>query len=285
MIQDESENSVFYDGAYFNRIRYKPRNWIAEKMFLWVVQSGFIGRVVQSLGAIRKLRSKACGCDSSRLRIVDVGCAFGIDYLSALSQTDVVGIDFNRQALTHVDHPYRDKFVGSFSDYGGIIATDLILASYFYEHLSDRGKTEFLNWARQELSAEGRLILLYDLWTDNPLIKSSRHINRLKFNFEFIENDRHIGLESIDGNIERFLRHGFVIERSEALERLFCSPAIFEKLFEITGSSIYKRIIGALKCKPVWLGYVIFVRLFDSSLGKLFPLKWARIHLVVLRRG
>lgn len=262
------ENS-FYEGAYLNRIRYMPKTdgIFGRLPFFWV-NNGYIWEV--------------CKHFQPESRILEMGCASGVDYLAR--RFEMVGLDFSFESLRQLNgygtrvQADAERLPFAENSFDGAIS------SYFWEHIAPDSKDRILTSLRSCLKSGGKLVFLYDVATDNALIKSARRAAPELYQERFLDQDGHIGYETVQENDSRFKRNGFRVIKQIGMERTpIQSVSVYTKLKDFPG--VHRSIgrFGSLFAQSR-MGVLInqaIVRSLDVSVGKLFPIGHSRILMTV----
>jgi len=269
------DSDQFYEGAYKNRTFYKPKydnlfyNWP-----LWVINSGW-------LWSIKKLLPR-------NSVILELGCAGGSDFLG--EYYNMIGCDLSFSSLKNIsNYKYKvkmdvTKFINIKSE-----TVDAVISSYFWEHIPPNIKPKILEECYRVLKPNGKIIFLYDVVTNNPLISKFKLRNPNMYLKEFIDSDSHFGYETIQNNLALFESYGFNLITSMGLEKTFFQSSStyikLAKFFPGTYWSVIFNILSKLGKAPLFYPYCLFLRVIDTLLGPFLPLNWARIHLVALKKS
>ena len=262
----------FYEGSYENQTRFLPRS---EKPWhvwpLWLINSGYVWMV-------RK-------CVSAGATVVELGCAGGVRYFG--KRYRMIGCDLSLASLKNLDFYERRVQV----DAAACIAlpdnsVDAVVSSYFWEHIPPEIKPGILKECQRILKPGGKLVFLYDVETENPLIIKFKNKDGQLYKKLFIDGDGHLGYQTPDENLKLYKHACFNIIRHQGLEKTyFQSPASYEKLarFGTSGKSLLSWAAG-LGRKPFFYPYTAFMRLMDTFLCPWLPDRWSRISLVVCQK-
>lgn len=262
---------AFYEGAYLNKTAYVPRS---EKIWhawpLWLLVNGYpwmVRRHVPEGG-----------------RVVELGCASGVVYFS--QRYEMVGCDLSLASLRGL--PYQQRVQ---CDAGACIplpdrSVDAVVSSYFWEHIPPAIKPHILQECRRILKPGGKIIFLYDVETENPLIRRYKASDPALYKEQFIDGDGHLGYERPRDNRETFERNGFRILARRGCEKTWLqSPSVYKKLAAY-GDRL-KRVFAvgeAFGRSPWFYPYTALTRAIDATVCRLLPEDWARIELVVYER-
>ncbi len=260
----------FYEGAYENAINFLPRSERPWHVWpLWLLNSGYVW-------AVRKY-VPAGG------RVVDLGCASGIAYFG--KRFEMIGCDLSFASLKNIDS-YQLRLQ---ADAGRCLplaagSVDAVVSSYFWEHLAEETKCDILRECHRVLRPGGKLIFLYDISTDNPLIARYRKISPARYEELFKENDGHIGYQTSSENRRIFESMDYDMMAQKGMEKtVIQSPACYEKLAQFNDNR-FLAFMAKLGNQPFVYPWTAFVRLIDSLAHKTLPRSWARIELVIAKK-
>ena len=264
------QGDLFYEGTYQNRTNFIPRN---EKPWyvwpLWLINSGWVWCVRKHVpvGAV----------------IVELGCARGVAYFGRRYR--MIGVDVSQASLDGAAELYE---VCLKADAAACIplpdhSVDAVVSSYFWEHIPPTLKPGVLAECRRILRPDGKIIFLYDVETDNPLIRRYKRKNRALYDRLFIEDDGHLGYQRPRDNLVLFRESGFRVLIHKGMEKTWLqSPSSYTKLsqFSIPG----QRWFGWTKIlnrHPWFYFYTGLIRMVDATVCPWLPQDWARIDMVV----
>jgi SAM-dependent methyltransferase len=262
----------FYEGAYENQIRFLPHS---EKLWhvwpLWLINSGYVWMVRKYVPA--------------GATVVELGCAGGVRYFG--KRYRMIGCDLSLASLKKLDFYERRVQV----DAAACIAmpdnsVDAVISSYFWEHIPPEIKPGILKECQRILKPGGKLVFLYDVETENPLIQHFRKRDIHLYKKVFIDGDGHLGYQTPDDNVRLYAHAGFDVLKHQGLEKTwFQSPSAYDKLarFDTAGKSIFAWAAG-LGRQPFFYPYTAFLRLIDTFLCPWFPDSWSRISMVVCQK-
>jgi SAM-dependent methyltransferase len=262
----------FYEGAYENKTHYLPRS---EKPWhiwpLWLINSGYVW-------TLRKWLPKGA-------TVVGLGCAGGVSYFG--QRYSMVGCDLSFSSLKLTDN-YSQRLQ---CDAATCIplpdnSVDGVVSSYFWEHIPPEIKPNILKECQRILKPGGKLVFLYDVETENPLIRRFKSLNISLYKRLFIDGDGHVGYQSPLDNITLFETAGFEVVNHQGMEKTWLqSPAAYTKLAQFSTSRISLLTWAAgLGCQPYFYLYTLFMRLIDTLICPWLPIDWARIDLVVCKK-
>jgi SAM-dependent methyltransferase len=265
-----SARDAFYDGAYHNQVAFIPRSESARHIWpLWLINSGYPW-------AVRKHVAPGS-------RVLDLGCAGGVRYFG--QRYEMIGCDVSGASLEKLADVYAARIQ---VDAGRCIpladgAADAIVSSYFWEHIPPATKTVLLAECARVLRPRGKLVFLYDVATDNPLIEHHRERDPALYRQSFIEGDGHLGYQSMYENRAAFERGGFRVLEHRGMEKTALqSASVYEKLARFEGAG--RRPFAAARVlarPPLFYPYTALMRVLDTALAPALPDRWARIALTV----
>ena len=267
------KNDSFYEGVYTGQVTFTPKvdKWWAVWP-LWLINSGF-------LWAIRK------NVQSGKT-IVELGCAAGVLYLG--QRYRMIGCDLSYASLKKLDGIYEKLVQADASTCLPMRenSVDAIVSSFFWEHITEPNKRQILSECRRVLRPGGKIIFLYDVETDNPLIKYFKMNNPTLYDKVFIDGDAHVGYQRPNDNLKIFLDSGFSILEHRGLEKTFLqSASTYSKLAQFGGRfEPFFKLMSIFDRKPWFYFYTGVIRITDGLLCPLLPLKWARIDLTVAQK-
>jgi hypothetical protein len=221
-------------------------------------------------------------------RILDIGCAGGSELLAQRGR--VTGLDVSLRAAETAARRYpcavrgdvraTDFSPGSF---------DAIVSSFVWEHMKPGEKDLLLEKFQAWLRPGGKVVLLFDVESRNPLFERARRRPGF-YQRGFIEHDGHYGLETVSAVLRRFTNHRFLIRWHHAANRTPLQhlpvwgwfgpygqeyPAL-RLLTKLSNSISENRMANR--------AYTGSVQLFDDTLGRVFPKDWARLLTVALEK-
>lgn len=262
----------FYEGAYENQVRFQPRS---EKPWhtwpLWLINSGY-------LWAVRRFVPPGAS-------VVELGCAGGVRYFG--QRYHMVGCDLSFSSLRKLEF-YELRVQ---SDAAVCIplpdgSVDAVVCSYFWEHIPPTVKPNILAECQRILRPGGKLVFLYDVETENPLIRRYKKCNGALYEKLFIEGDGHLGYQRPAENLAMFEDAGFRVVEHQGMEKTWLqSPSAYTKLaqFRTRGERLLAWA-SQLGQWPLFYPYTFLMRLVDTLICPWLPASWARIDLVVCAR-
>lgn len=259
----------FYEGAYENQVHFLPRSekpWHAWP--LWLINSGY-------LWAVRRVVPPGA-------TVVELGCAGGVRYFGRRYR--MVGCDLSYSSLRKLTF-YERKVQ---ADAAACIplpdkSVDAVVSSYFWEHIPPSAKPSILRECQRILRPSGKIVFLYDVETENPLIRRYKRNNRPLYDKLFIEGDGHLGYQGPRENAGIFKAAGFRVLEHRGMEKTWLqSPSAYVKLAQFGGRAqrLFARA-GGLGRQPWFYPYMALMRVVDAAVCPWLPADWARIDLVV----
>ena len=129
----------------------------------------------------------------------------------------------------------------------------------------------------------GKLVFLYDVETENPLIRHYKRANAPLYKKLFIDGDGHLGYQRPAENLAIFVEAGFrVVEHLGMEKTCFQSPSAYTKLAQF--GTICDRLYAwtaKLGEKPFFYLYTAIMRIVDTLICPWLPIDWARMDMVV----
>lgn len=263
----------YYEGAYENQTHFVPRSEMPWHVWpLWLINSGY-------LWTVRKHVPQGA-------TVLELGCAGGVRYFG--KRYRMIGCDLSFASLRILD--FYERRVQA--DAAGCIpvpanSVDAVVSSYFWEHIPPQVKPSILRECRRILKPDGKLVFLYDVETENPLIRKYRAINPQLYTHFFIEGDGHLGYQSADDNLSLFRQAGFEVLMAQGFEKTWLqSPSVYDKLARF-GTPAGPRLAwaAALGRAPFFYFYTACVRILDVLLCPFLPNGWSRIAIAVCRKA
>lgn len=262
----------FYEGVYQNQVHFVPRSENLWHVWpLWLIHSGYPW-------AVRSHVPRGS-------TVVELGCAGGVRYFG--QRYSMIGCDISYSSLKElVGYERRVQ-----SDASKCIplpdgSVDAVVSAYFWEHIPPAVKPAILQECRRILRPGGKIVFLYDVETDNPLIRKYKERSLSLYEKLFIEGDGHVGYERPRDNIVAFEAAGFRVIDHRGKEKTFLqSPAAYIKLSQFDGPG--KRVFEAAKNlgkSPWFYPYTALIRAVDELVCPLLDDEWARIDMVVCQK-
>lgn len=259
----------FYEGRYNNRMRHVPwaDGWLATLPLRIVMQS-------YPTTVAAEVRTGAT--------VVEIGCAGGLTWFGRRYR--MIGMDLSREALQLAAEDYNivlqcDATRMPLADQ----SVDAVISSCLFEHLTDNQKTALLAEAARVLKPSGKLVFLYDIWTENLVIAGYRRRDPARYHRTFLDHDGHLGYRSIEENRRFFQAAGLRIKYEIFHERTpFLSNSVWQKFAEWPGIRGRVGRIGAiLTGGKLRLPMLVLLWATDATLGRLFPKAHARGMITV----
>lgn len=262
----------FYEGAYESQVRFLPRSEKPWRVWpLWLINSGYVWTVRRLVPAGATL--------------VELGCAGGVRYFG--QHYRMVGCDLSFSSLQKLG--FYERRVQA--DAAVCIplpdnSVDAVVSSYFWEHIPPSVKPHILMECQRILRPDGKLVFLYDVETENPLIRRYKYNNRPLYDKLFIEGDGHLGYQRPSENLAIFEGTGFRVIEHRGMEKTWLqSPSAYTKLAQFgTVGSRFLALASRLGQQPFFYPYTTLTRLVDTLICPWLPAAWARIDLVVCKK-
>jgi SAM-dependent methyltransferase len=259
----------FYEGAYENQTRYLPRS---EKPWhvwpLWLINSGYVW-------AVRKYVPHGA-------RVVELGCAGGVRYFG--QRYRMIGCDLSHSALKTLDF-YEQRVQANAAECIALpdSSVDAVVSSFFWEHIPPEVKPKILKECLRILKPDGKLIFLYDVETDNPLIRHFKKKDYSLYKALFIDGDGHVGYQLPQDNVCQFKQSGFSIVSHRGYEKTWVqSPSAYQKLSQFPSrAKMLLHLASRIGRQPFFYPYAALQRIVDTWVGLLLPGSWARVDLTV----
>jgi SAM-dependent methyltransferase len=264
----------FYEGAYLNHVRFIPKRDYAPFTWpLWIISSGYLWTVRRHFPA--------------GSTIVELGCAGGVAYFAR--RYSMIGVDLSLTSLAGSTAVYpvcaqADAAAGlPLADN----SVDGVISSYFWEHIPRDAKLGILAECARVLRPGGRLVFLYDVSSDNPLIQWAKRTSPRQYQERFLDADGHVGYEALGDNRDVFGASGFTIVEEHALERSpLQSLSVYIKLAEWPSAMApLFSSLSRFRRGPGFYIHSVLLRVVDGTIGKLLPRSWGRIAMHVVRKG
>ena len=221
-------------------------------------------------------------------RILDIGCAGGAELLAQWGP--VTGLDVSFSAAETAACRYACAIRGDVRSIDFSPGSfDAIVSSFVWEHIKPEEKDALLEKFQIWLRPGGKMLLLFDVESQNPLFRWARR--RPEFYREgFIEHDGHLGLETASSALRRFAGHGFRVRRHHAMNRTPLQHLPVWGWFAPYGRDYTS--LRLLTKVAAWISENRVanractggVQFFDDTVGRLFPKDWARLMMVSLEK-
>jgi SAM-dependent methyltransferase len=270
-----AQDDAFYEDHYADWVptRFVPRSESLRHAWpLWLIKSGY-------LWAARKHVPEGG-------LLLEVGCGSGIAYFGRRFRA--VGVDVAQSSLVKVLELYDACLQADIAEPMPMPdgSADAIANSFLWEHLPPEVKPRVLEEWHRVLRPGGKVVLLYDVVTRNPLLRRLRRRDPELYREVYIEREHHYGYQTPAENRELFERHGFRVLEHRGMEKTpILSPSELQRIGNWGGWTKAVAAIGRrLSRPPLLYPYTAFVRVSDTLLGPLLPLSWGRTALSVLER-
>ena len=271
-----NERDAFYEGRYENEVHFDTDrlNGLGGRLLLHFLVYGYYEAILRFLPA--------------GATVLDIGCAGGSKLLAESRR--MVGLDISFQALEKAATKYEFAIRSDVRNIDFSPASfEGIISSCFWEHVQFEDKDLLLHSFYRWLRPRGKLVFLFDVASQNPLFNWARKQLDL-WREGFIEHDGHYGLETASEALRRFAEQGFSVRWWHAINR---SPV--QHLPVWGWFQPYGRRFPWLRPLPKfghWVEsrllpnrlYTGALQAFDDTLGRLLPMDWARLLLVVLEK-
>lgn len=268
-LEKQNEN---YEGAYFGNVKYIPKKESFPYILpLWLMVNGYVWEV-------RKHFPKGSV-------LCELGCASGVDYFG--ERYSMIGLDFSLQSLQRIkNYKYRIQANALFLPFKDN-SLDGIISAYFWEHIDPADKEQMLKEFRRVLRPDGKVIMVYDVETNNSLLKLLKDDDIRLYEELFLEGDFHIGYETLEANREKFERNSFRVLKHLGMERTFFqSTSVYYKLSQLnTWYGKFSKMMTKLNSTRI-TEYIniLAMRLTDITLGRLVKPDKSRIAISVLQK-
>lgn len=268
-----AEPNEFYEGAYGNQIRYLPRSEHPWHIWpLWLINSGY-------LWLTRKYVPEGAA-------VLELGCGGGVKYFGRRYR--MLGCDLSFLALKELADIYTTVVQVDVSLTIPVAdqSVDAVVSSFFWEHIRPEIKPVILAECHRVLRPGGKVIFLYDVETENPLIGHYKRKNPAEYQRLFVECDGHFGYQSPEDNLTIFRSAGFQVLDHKGLEKTWVqSASTYSKLIQF--SRVAKLLMAWTKIfeQPPWFYmHIAMMRLIDAAICPFLPKGSARVDIVVLEK-
>jgi len=217
--------------------------------------------------------------------VVELGCAGGVRYFG--QRYRMIGCDLSWAALKSMDfYSQRLQIDASACIPLPTDSVDAVVSSYFWEHIHPEVKPKILKECSRILKPGGKLIFLYDVETNNPLIKKYKEMDPGMYRKLFIEGDGHYGYQWPEDNVVMFESAGFLVIEHSGLDKTPVQGAsVYCKLQQFNGAGALVRNMSAIgqgRWFYLWTG---IMRVIDALICPWLPARWARIDRVVAEKS
>ena len=258
----------FYEGAYHNTVNFIPgNNKLVNSLALWTINSGYLNHVKNNF--------------NENDILLEVGCAGGVSYFG--QRYKMIGCDLSLSSLKLTAKIYDTCIHANPLELLPLPDNSVegIVSSYFWEHLSEIGKEKCLKEFHRVLKPNGKLVFLYDVETENPLISFYKKKDPDLYKKNFLEIDGHIGYHTIETNKEILHKNNFIIKKNIGLQKTFFQePSVYEKLLNWNESNWILKFLTKINQSFLLKPYLFFLRLIDIFFSFL-PASWSRICLTI----
>jgi SAM-dependent methyltransferase len=262
----------FYEGRNFYTIRFQPRREsLVWAWPLWLMNSGYVWAVRRHV--------------PERATVIEMGCGGGVAYFARRFR--IIGLDLSHESLAGISGLYAACLQ---ADAANAIplpdgCVDAVISSYAWEHIAPDQKPRVLAECARVLRPGGKLVFLYDLDSQNPLYQRMQRRDPRLFHEVLVEREGHLGWQTGKQNLAIFEAHGFRVLEHRGQEKLFISPAMYDKVRNWGGGLARIASLGLrFRSGPAYHAYSAGLRLFDETLGRLLPESWARIAVTVCEK-
>ncbi len=271
-----NDRDAFYEGRYANEVHFDTArlNRPGGRLLLHFLVYGYYEAILRFVPA--------------GATVLDIGCAGGSKLLAESRR--VIGLDISFQTLEKAASKYE---CGIRSDVRSIDFSpgsfDGIISCFFWEHIKFEDKDLLIRNFCRWLRPGGKLVFLFDVASQNPLFRWARKRPDM-WREGFIEHDGHYGLETASAALSRFAGYGFSVRWRHAMNR---SPVqhlpVLGWLAPYGRKYRWARLVSTA---GAWIAnhkipnrvYTGGVQVFDDAFGRLLPLDWSRILIVVLEK-
>lgn len=268
-------NDDFYEGAYDATVRFGMRDvrQLSTRILLPFVQYGYASTVFRTVPWGSKL--------------LELGAGGGVRLFSEAYRA--YAVDLSLASLKNVPDSYSGRIRADVARLELKPRTfDAVVASCFFEHFTADAKGELLAKVWRWLKPGGYVIFLFDVESANPIFRYARRDARL-YREAMVEHDGHVGLESVDVNLEHFRRAGYRHVRGIGLNRTLQHLPVYIWLAPYQIHSHAFRLgarIAEVVSKNRSLNrlFTAAVHSWDLSIGRVFPESWSRLYLGVWQR-
>jgi SAM-dependent methyltransferase len=272
VVSTTKSTDEFYEGAYQNQVKYVPRSDSFLHVWpLWLISCGY-------LWAVRRLVRE----DAT---VVEFGAASGVRFFG--QRYHMVGCDLSLTSLQRAEF-YEQRIQ---ADIAASIplpdeSVDAVISSFFWEHIPAEVKPQILRHCYRILKPGGKLIFLYDVETENPLIRHYKKKNLALYRKLFLEGDGHVGYQTPKENRAIFEGNGFTVAERHGMEKtwLQSTPAYIKLAEYHDAARPLLRMMTRIGEPPFFHLYTALIRMVDSVLCPWLPEDWARIEMTVCER-
>jgi SAM-dependent methyltransferase len=265
----------FYEAHYADwvptRTVPKSERWY-HAWPLWLIKSGYLWSARKHVPA--------------ESVVVEVGCGSGVTYFG--KRFRMVGIDVAHSGLVKLRDIYDICLQADITEPLPLPdrSVDAVVNSFIWEHIPPETKPTVLKEWFRVLKPGGKLIVLYDVETNNPLIRRLKRRDLAMYRKLYIENEHHYGYQLPSENRALFEAAGFLILEHRGKEKTWIlSPWEYERTGQWPGWPARISRVGQKFTAPPWLyPYTALVRIMDDVIGPILPMSWSRTVLSVCER-
>ena len=258
----------FYEGAYHNSVNFIPgKNKLVNALALWTINSGYLDHVRNNF--------------KENDTLLEVGCAGGVSYFG--QRYKMIGCDLSLSSLELTAKIYDTCIHANPLELLPLADNSVegIISSYFWEHLSETGKEKCLKEFSRVLKPNGKLVFLYDVETENPLINFFKKRDYGLYKKFFLDIDGHIGYQTVEANKDILQRNNFTVSKNIGLQKTFFQePSVYEKLLEWNKLKWILKFLSKINNSYFLKPYLFFLRIIDIFFSFL-PDSWSRICLTI----
>jgi SAM-dependent methyltransferase len=263
---------AFYEGRYAYTVQFVPAGEsLARAWPLWLINAGYLWAVRRHVPA--------------GSTVIEIGCGGGVEYFARRYR--VIGLDLSLESLAAVAKRYAACLQADAAQRIPLpdASVDAVISSFAWEHFPPERKPLVLAECARVLRPGGKLVFLYDLACESPLYRSMRRSDANLFDQQFIEGDGHFGWQSPRENRAIFEAGGFRVREHRGKEKLLVEPGVFEKLRHWDGGLRRLAALGLrFRSGARFHAYNAGLRVFDETLGRLLPERWARVAVTVCEK-
>jgi SAM-dependent methyltransferase len=266
----------FYEGTYTNTINFNPdRLTLKSRLTFWLARAGYVSHIIKFF--------------PKNSILLELGCGGGVRFLGKFY--NMIGMDLSSTSLEHLSS-YYDVAVREnalirlpFPDQ----SLDGVVSSFFWEHIDEKGKQSIFKEIQRVLRPGGKILFLFDVETNNPLIKKFKKKDPALYQKTFLDIDDHVGYATPEHNIEIATNCGFKPVKCYYHEKTyFHEYSVNFKLLNWPDiSPVTKIFLRSMKFvaghKIFGRAYLIFLRILDTILYFL-PSSWSRTMTMVLSK-
>ncbi len=269
-----NQKDNFYEGAYQNQVKFISKNETWHAVWpLWLIQNGYVWNVRKYVpeGSV----------------VLEMGCASGVAYFG--SRYPMIGADLSFAALVEAAKIYETCIQTDVTEMIPLPdqSIDAVISSYFWEHLDPTIKPKVLEECYRVLRPRGKLVFLYDVETQNPLIRTMKNETPERYAELFLKQDGHVGYETIGQNKAYFLSQGFSVLEHQGMEKTWIqSSGVYRKLSQSRKNRKWFSFLAEVSGRRPWFYlHTALSRILDETLGRCLPQSWARIVMTVCEKA